>query len=281
MQAKSGLLITAMLALLSAPSAWADTTVTITTNGADCKVSPPDDVADVASPSAAAGANAMNNRNYAQARANFRPLAAKGDAVGMRDYGMMLMQDCTGLQDKAQGVTWLGKAADAGDVPAQNRLAVAYLNGQGVAEDDAKAFALYSKSAATGNADAQEQLGYLYLSGRGIAAPDPYQGMVWSVKAGEQGNPFALINIAQAYFKGNALPQDNDNAAYYMFVALQRSTGAQRQRFVNTTNNISRALSAEDLQRAAERAKRWSPGKGSLSDVLDDAGRRLKTASNG
>lgn len=273
MQAKPKLIM-AMLALLAAPSAWADTTVTITANQTDCKVTPPDDVADVASPSAAAGGAAMNNKNYVQARANFRPLAAKGDVVGMRDYGLLLMENCTGLQDKTQAVTWLSKAADAGDVPAQNRLAAAYLNGQGIVEDDAKAFALYSKSAATGNMEAQEQLGYLYLSGRGIAAPDLYQGMVWSVKAGEQGNPFGLINIAQAYFRGGALPQDNDNAAYYMFVAIERSTGAQRQRFVTTTNNISRAMSQRDLQRAAERARHWSPGAGSLSDVLQDAARR-------
>lgn len=260
--------------------ARADATITVTATSTACQVTPPADVADVASPSVAAGDAAMTNHNYAQARANFRPLAANGDAIGMRDYGMMLMQECTGLQDKALAATWLAKAADAGDRIAQNRLAAAYLNGQGVAEDDAKAFALYTKSAAAGDAEGEEQLGYLYLSGRGVAA-DKYQGMVWSVKAGEQGNPFALVNIAQAYFKGGALPQDNDNAAYYMFAALERSTGIQRQRFVGTTNNIARAVSAKDLQRAANRARSWAPGKGSLSDVLDDAGRRAKMASNG
>jgi TPR repeat protein len=274
MQGTRHLLISAMLAVAFAPPAFADTTATVTLTQTACSVAPPDDVADVASPSVAAGAAAMTNHNYAQARANFRPLAAKGDKVGMRDYGLLLMENCTGLQDKAQGVSWLTKASDAGDAAAQNRLAVAYLNGQGVAEDDAKAFDLYSKSATAGNAEAESQLGYLYLSGRGVAAPDPYQGMQWSVKAGEQGNPIALINIAQAYFRGGALPQDNASAAYYMFVAIERSTTAQRQRYANTSNSIIRGMSQADLARAADRAKRWSPGAGSLSDVLADAKRR-------
>lgn len=274
MQSTRHLLILAVLALTCAPPAFADTTITLTANQAACKVSPPTDVADVAAPSIAAGAAAVTNHNYAQARANFRPLAAKGDKVGMRDYGMLLMENCTGIEDKTQGADWLTKAAAAGDAPAQVRLAGAYLNGQGVTEDDAKAFDLYSKAADSGIAEAQEQLGYLYLSGRGVSAPDPYQGMQWSVKAGEQGNPFALINIAQAYFKGSALPQDNSNAAYYMYVAIERSTGAQRQRYVNTSNTIIRGLSQNDLARASDRAKRWSPGAGSLSDVLADAKRR-------
>jgi hypothetical protein len=251
---------------------FADTTITIT-NTACTNPPPPADVSPPTSPSAPSGEAAMRDRKFALARANFRPLVERSDVEGMRLYGMLLLENCTGLQDKAAGAQWLGKAAEAGDVMAQGRLAAAYLNGDGVAEDDGKAFDLFNKAAASGNANAEEQVGYLYLSGRGVAS-DKYQGMVWSVKAGEQGNPFALVNIAQAYFRGGALPQDNDKAAYYMYAAIERATGNQRMRFVNTTNNISRALSEHDLQHAADRAKRWSPGPRSLSDVLDDAARR-------
>lgn len=231
-----------------------------------------------ATPSVAAGQDAVRNRNYALARANFRPLAEKGDPAAERALGHLMMLDCTGLQDKAGGAEWLQKAADAGDLPAQSLLAWAYMNGQGVAQDDSKAFALFRKAAAAGNPQAEADLGYLYMSGRGVAR-DGYQAMVWSVKAGEQGAPAALMNIADAYFHGKLLPQDTDKAAYYMFAAFQRAAPGQRGRFSDTATLISRQMSAEDLSREARRARRWSPGPGSLSDVLDDAASQRGKAS--
>ena len=45
-------------------------------------------------------------------------------------------------------------------------------------------------------------------------------------------------------------------------------------------NNIIRAVSQRDAANASERAKRWSPGQGSLSEVLRDAGRRRDQAAN-
>jgi len=255
---------------LFASTSLADTTITITDTA--CTAPPtPAAVSAPASPSVAAGIAATKNKDFALARANFQPLAEKGDAEGQRALGQLLMQKCTGIQDKAAAVSWLTKASDAGNANAQTQLGQAYLNGAGIAQDDAQAYALFSKAAATGNRVAQTELGYLYLTGRGVTA-DKYQGMVWTVKAAEQGAPQALSNIAHGYFIGDGLPKDNDKAARYMFAAIQRATLDQRSRFAGSSNEIKRAMSGEDLQQAARRAQRWSPGPGSLSDVLDDAG---------
>ncbi len=253
--------------------ALADTTVTITETSTECKVSPPDPVTPPATPNAAAGSAAIRDHNYALAQANFQPLAERGDAEGQRLYGILLMQKCTGIQDKTAAAAWLGKAADGGDLIAKDRLGNAYMNGEGVAQDDAKAFALFQAAAAAGNAPAQVDLGYFYLSGRGVAK-DSHQGILWTVKAAEQGLPAALMNIARGYFRGEVLPQDNDKAARYMMAGMMRATPAQKARFANDINNISRAVSADDLKHAADGARRWSPGAGSLSDVLDDAARQ-------
>lgn len=262
--------IVAVLMLAGTMPALAETTVTITTNRLDCKVPPPDDVAPPATPSVPAGVQALENHKYALARANFSPLADRGDAEAERAMGQLLMIDCTGLQDKEAAAAWLTKAADAGNAIAAAQLGNAYMNGNGVAQDDNKAASLLQRAADAGIEQAEANLGYLYLSGRGVPM-DKYQGIAWSVKAGEQGAPAALLNIANAYWKGGALPQDPKKALYYMFAALERSTGVQRARFATTTNEISRGMSATDIQRASERARRWSPGRGSLSDVLDDA----------
>ena len=257
-----------------------DMSVTITATHMACQVAPPADVPAPVTPSAAAGGAAMQNHNYALARANFKaPLADAGNAEGQRLYGALLMVDCTGIQNKEEGAKWLQKAVDAGNVVAQSQLGNAYMRGDGVAQDDNKAFALLTQAANAGNALAEINLGYLYLNGRG-APMDKYQGMVWTVKAGEQGDPAALYNIANAYFRGGALPKDNDKAAYYMWAAFNRSIPAQRNRFAGTINEINRGLSQDDLKHEAERARHWSPGPGSLSDVLDDAKVRQKTAQN-
>jgi len=274
------LLLAFAFGVAGSSAALADTTVTITTNGVDCKVPPPEEVATPATPSVPAGTAAEKNHNYALARANFRALADGGDPEGERLYGLLLMQKCTGIQDKDAAVIWLTKAVDGGNAVAQVNLGDAYMNGEGVAQDDNKAFALLSKAAAGGLPAAQISLGYLYFTGRGVPA-DPYQGMVWTVKAAEQGMPAALFNISHGYFKGQGLPQDTEKAAYFMEAAMQRSTIVQRNRFAENINSVSRASSTDDLRRAAERARRWSPGPGSLSDVLDDANRaRARSAKN-
>jgi TPR repeat protein len=266
--------------LLAADVACADTTVTITQNNTACQVSTPADVTPPATPNVSAGVQAAKNRNFAMARANFQPLAESGNVEAQRDMGTLLMQDCTGIQDKEAAATWLTKAADGGDVLAQAQLGNAYMTGNGVAQDDTKAIPLLTKAATAGNGNAQANLGYIYSTGRGVPK-DKYQFMVWTVKGGEQGTPVALMNIAEAYLRGEAVPQDNDKAAYYMTAAAQRATGAQRSRFLTAVNNLSRQMSLADFKHEAERAQRWSPGPGSLSDVLDDAARRQKQGSQG
>ena len=260
--------------ILSAPYAFADTTITITSNGVACQVPAPAAVTPPVTPSISAGVQAAKNRNFAMAQANFQPLADGGNKEAQRDMGTLLMQECTGIQDKAAAATWLSKAADGGDNLAQAELGNAYMTGTGVAQDDNKAIGLLNQAAAAGIPAAQANLGFMYLNGRGVPM-DKYQAMVWSVKGGEQGAPAALFNIAQAYANGKALPRDLDKAAYYLAVAIQHATGVQRVRFSQNTN-ISRLMSAADYKRATDRAQRWSPGPGSLSDVLDDAARRQK-----
>ena len=150
------------------------------------------------------------------------------------------------------------------------QLGQAYKLGAGVAQDDARAFALYNQAAATSDPVAQMQVGYMYLSGRGVSQ-DRYQGLLWTVKAAEQGNAIALGNIANAYIKGLVVARDADRAAYFLALANQRSTPSQRNELAGTAQDIRQAVSVEDLDHAAKRAQRWTPGPGSLRDVISDA----------
>ena len=274
-----GLIVLGVM-MLALPVAAQTTAITITTT--PC-ADPPRPAAAAApiTPSIAAGTVAARNRNFALALANFKPLAEQGDADAERAMGQLLMQNCTGLQDKPAAVEWLNKAAAAGNIPAKNQLGSAYMTGNGVPLDDNKAFALFSQTAAAGNAIGEMELGYLYSAGRGVPQ-DKYQGLQWTVKAAEQGNATALGNIASAYMKGEILEKDIDRAAYFLALSNERANPAQRAELMGVSQQIRQEVSASDLARAASRAQRWSPGAGSLRDVLSDASdfRRRKQASN-
>jgi TPR repeat protein len=257
------------LAAAAQTAASQTTTVTIT-NSACTNTPPPAEVAAPATPSVAAGIAAARMRNFALARANFLPLAQNGDADAQRAMGQLLMQDCTGLQDKSASVGWLTKAAGTGNVAAEDLLGIAYMAGSGVAQDDGKAFSLFSQAAAASDAVAQMELGYFYLTGRGVAQ-DRYQGLQWTVKAAEQGNAVALGNIAQAYNKGLVLDRDTDRAAYFLALANQRATPLQRNELMGVAREIRQTVSFDDLEHENKRAQRWTPGPGSLRDVMSDA----------
>ncbi|HEY8253138.1 MAG TPA: tetratricopeptide repeat protein [Rhizomicrobium sp.] len=274
-----GLIVLGVM-MLALPAAAQTTAITITT--APCADPPrPAAAAAPVTPSVAAGTVAASNRDFALALANFKPLAEAGDADAERAMGQLLMQNCTGLQDKPAGVEWLTKAAAAGNMSARNQLGLAYLTGHGVPLDDNKAFALFSQTAAAGNAFGQMELGYLYRAGRGVPQ-DRYQGLQWTVKAAEQGNGSALGNIAGAYIQGEILEKDTDRAAYFLALANERTNPVQRAELMGISQEIRQQVSASDLARATSRAQRWSPGAGSLRDVLSDANdfRRRKQASN-
>jgi len=246
-------------------AAQAQTTITTTVSSVNCKLDPAD-VAPV-TPNVAAGIAAGNK--FSQAYNNFQPLAQKGDAEAQRRLGNLMMR-CASLEDRALGLSWLNKAADAGDTEAAYTLGTDYMNGTGVAQDDEKAFALVSKAAQAGKMEAQGTLGYLYSSGRG-APKDTYQGVVWTVKAAEQGGVTSLFNIARDYSEGAGLPQDNDKAAYYMYAAFVRVPANERGRWNTLITSIFGKLDLKDRQEAYRRAQHWAPGKDSVSDVLDDA----------
>jgi TPR repeat protein len=262
--------LVAMLFVLLVPAAMAQTTMITIPNSVCTNPAAPAAAAPSSTPSVAAGTVAALNRDFALALVNFKPLAEKGDADAQRAMGQLLMQNCTGLQDKNAAVEWLTKAAAAGNISAQNQMAFAYLRGFGVGQDDAKAFALFNQTATAGNALGESELGYLYLTGRGVPQ-DKYQGLQWTVKAAEQGNATALGNIAGAYIKGEVLARDTDLAAYFLVLANQRSTIEERNDLMETSQLVRAAVSAEVLSQEAKRAQRWNPGPGSLSDVLSDA----------
>ena len=79
------------------------------------------------------------------------------------------------------------KAAEQGDALAQYRLGLHYVDGRGVAKDNAEAAKWYLKAAEQGNANGQFELGFMYENGKGVAK-DEAEAIKWYRKAAAQGN---------------------------------------------------------------------------------------------
>ena len=90
--------------------------------------------------------------DYATALAEFRPLAAQGNAEAEYELGLMYDLGLGVPHDYAQALTWYRKSAAQGNSSAQVNLGVMYNHGRGVPQDYAQALAWLRKSAAQGNA---------------------------------------------------------------------------------------------------------------------------------
>jgi TPR repeat protein len=105
--------------------------------------------------------------------------------------------------------------AEQGDRDAMFRLAVAYQNGRGVAEDDLKAVELYRKAAAKGDARAMANLGVMYSRGEGVAKDDS-AAIAWYTKAAEAGSAKAMVMLGSraAQERGDAQSQEEATRWY-------------------------------------------------------------------
>lgn len=103
--------------------------------------------------------------------------------------------------------------ASQGDPSAQINLAMLYLQGKGVAKDEAMAASLLDQSARQGNVSAAMNLGILFRNGQGVEK-----------------------NLEHAYM--------------WLQVAMMGMTGRDRSTAARYSNNIAKEMSPEQLQDA-------------------------------
>jgi uncharacterized protein len=81
-------------------------------------------------------------------------------------------------QDYAQAAIWYSKAAAKGNANGQFNLGLMYFNGIGVPQDYSKAAKWLRKAADKGNANAQSDLGWIYQNGYGVPQ-DNVRALMW------------------------------------------------------------------------------------------------------
>src|SRR5476649_1726450 len=90
------------------------------------------------------------------------------------------------------GALWAAAspAVASDDAAAQFALALRYEHAEGLPRDYGQALALYCAAAGQGHADATFNIAWIYLNGRGVARDDAI-GAAWLRLAVERGHPLA------------------------------------------------------------------------------------------
>ena len=126
-------------------------------------------------------------------------------------------------QDYAEAVKWYRLAAEQGDPDAQASLGVAYRDGSGVAQDKIEAVRWFRVAAEAGDGKGMNELGFAYFSGNGVAK-DIDQALRWFRAAAAAGNTIAAWNLAVGSEKGLLGDQNHAETARYL---IQAAIGGQ------------------------------------------------------
>jgi TPR repeat protein len=86
------------------------------------------------------GLEAFNAGNYAEAFANWWPMAQRGDAKSQASLGFLYYSGKGVRRDDQKALLWFSRAAEAGQPTAQFFLGLQYYYGRGVRRDLARAY---------------------------------------------------------------------------------------------------------------------------------------------
>ncbi len=91
--------------------------------------------------------------------------------------------------------------AMSGNADAEELIGVMYALGQGVEQDDVRAFEWYLRASLKGHPGAQSGIGWYYEVGRGMPAPDLVRAYMWYTLSAIGGDPDAAISLEEVVKK--------------------------------------------------------------------------------
>jgi TPR repeat protein/uncharacterized caspase-like protein len=151
-------------------------------------------------------------QQYGDALPLMRRAADAGSVAAMTSLGDMYVDGRGVAKDEAEAMRLFRRAADSGNAAAISNLGIMYQDGRGVVQDDLEAIRLYRKAAALGDAGAMNNLGHMYGNGRGVAK-DEAEALRLYRKAAGLGDPGAMNSLAWMYSNGRGVAKDEAEAA--------------------------------------------------------------------
>jgi len=144
------------------------------------------------------------------------------------------------------------KAAEKGNVIAQNTLAYLYLHGRGVEQNDQQAAKWFRRAADQDYASAQYNLAVLYKLGQGVEK-SAAESIKWIQAAANQNHAEAQSNIGNMFYQGLGITQDYEMA--YMWWSLAEKNGIQN--LTNNKNELSKKMNQTQISNAQQMITAW------------------------
>lgn len=140
----------------------------------------------------------------------------------------MNKQNATQPELKAADIALISKAAEAGNIEAQNQLGMVYANGNGVELNYKEAFIWIKKAADSGHIQSMRTLSWLYANGFGVEQSDE-KAQDTSIKLAELGEAKDQYFLASLYQSGlyGMQPDSEKMISWYYKSAQQHYARAQ------------------------------------------------------
>lgn len=152
------------------------------------------------------GVRAYEAGNYAEAYAQWLPLAEKNDVAAQRNIGHLYRWGQGVEKNIETAMQWYRRAAELGFSRAQANLAAIYLQGEeGVAVNYDEAHKWFAAAAIQGHAVAQYNLGLMFELGLGVEKNEG-KALGWYNLAAKSGQPEALERLSQLVKKAEPPP---------------------------------------------------------------------------
>lgn len=175
-------------------------------------------------------------------------LANAGSAKAQLLMGLKYLDGDGVAVNEAEAAKWLERAANQNEAIAAYRLGTLFERGHGVPADTAKAMQWYSAAAKLGNRKAMHNMAVAYAEGAG-APKDLTQAAQWFSKAAALGLADSEFNLAVLYERGMGVQQSLIDAYKWYAIAAAQGDSESRARL----DVISTQLSSDE-RAAAQRA---------------------------
>jgi len=188
---------------------------------------------------------------------------------------------------------WGLRAAEGGHVHAQVNTACCYIEGLGVAVDDAAAVAWFEKAAERGDQEARYNLGVVLAKGKGT--PQSFKlAAEWYQRAADRGHTSAMSNLGMLYNAGDGVEQDHAraNTLYREAIDVDNNTcalfnlGLSYLEGTGVEQSVATALSfwqrAGDLGHASAQCyvgSAYKEGKGGFAKNMQLARKYIKASA--
>lgn len=176
--------------------------------------------------------------------------ARAGDPFAQTAVAVAYMDGTNGFpRNHPEGMKWMQKAADQKYPQAQFLLGMKLYDGVEVERDLKKAVNLFSDLAKAGNAKGQRMLGVMHMKGDALPQDDA-KAAYWLKKGAKGGDALAMLGLSKLLLNGRGVKKDNVEGMKWAIVACFKEAD-----YCSPMEAATKVVTTEENDEAIRRAK--------------------------